>query len=85
MKTIETSKGVVNLRDIKLKDSKQARSYAGRLGGFNEQDYFTQLYILLADKDVKFLDELSHDDDIKLVSAIKDLINETIIGDEKKQ
>ena len=85
MKTLELSKGTVTLRDLKLKDSKFARSYAGRLGGFNEQDYYSKLYSLVSDKDDKFLDELNQEDDVKLVEAIKKMITETSVSDAKKQ
>ena len=85
MKTIETSKGPVLLRDIKLKDNKLARSYAGRLGGFNEQDYYTKLYELVCDKDEKFLNELSAQDENNIIEALRSLILDTNVGDAKKQ
>jgi hypothetical protein len=85
MKTIESSKGAITLRNIKLKDSREARSYANRTGEWNEQDYFTKLYFLLADKDKVFLDELNHADDIKLIGAVKSLIEDSAVGDAKKQ
>jgi hypothetical protein len=85
MKTIETSRGSITLRDIKLKDNRQARSFAQRTGIFNEQDYYTKLIYLLADKDEKFLEELSGQDDNKLVETVREMIFNAKIGDDKKQ
>jgi hypothetical protein len=55
------------------------------MGEWNEQDYFTKLYTLVSDKDEKFLNELNHHDDIALVGAIKEMISDTYVSDEKKQ
>jgi len=85
MKTVETSKGAVTLRDIKLKDNREARSYANRTGIFNDQDYYTKLIFLIADKDKKFLDELTDNDDVKLVESVINMRKEAQAGDTKKQ
>ena len=85
LKTVETSKGAVTLRDIKLKDNREARSYAQRSGIFNDQDYYTKLIFLISDKDKIFLDDLTREDDVLLVENIIKLINETNVSDTKKQ
>ena len=85
LKTVETSNGAVTLRDIKLRDNREARSYAQRNGQFNDQDYYTKLIFLIADKDKKFLDELTREDDMLLVECVISIIENTKVSDTKKQ
>ena len=86
MKNIKTTKGDVILRDITLKDNREARELAWVNGSFNDQVYISVLYSKISDKDDKFLESLSGADDVKLSEAIQEMVKEMQFeGDDIKK